>query len=172
MRPRCLTIDQLSARSSSRSPAEGLCWLRDRPRWTVCECSRSCSRGSPMVVLQQATEPLTRHNRPIALRQDDERQNQLVAQSLMVPFVMVMRNELAHGPPERSSPTRIRRSRHDSLMLRTKRSANALRFGERGGSRTGSTPALANVSRNAAVKSGSRSWIRKRLPSGSHRWHR
>ena len=31
---------------------------------------------------------------------------------------------------------RITRSRHDSLIVRTKRSANALRFGERGGRRT------------------------------------
>jgi DNA-nicking Smr family endonuclease len=55
-----------------------------------------------MVVLQQATEPLTRHNAPIALRLDHHGQNQLVAQSLMVAFVMIMRNEFADRPPKRS----------------------------------------------------------------------
>jgi hypothetical protein len=39
------------------------------------------------------------------------------------------------------------------------RSAYALRFGERAGSRTTSTPALANVSPNALVNRGSRSRI-------------
>ena len=49
-------------------------------------------------------------------------------------------------------------------MVRTKRSAKAFRLGERAGSRTGVTPAAASVSRTASVKSGSRSWMRNRLP--------
>jgi len=54
-----------------------------------------------MVVLQQTTEPVTRHNPPIARRLDDHGQNQLVAQALMVAFMMIMRHELADSPPER-----------------------------------------------------------------------
>jgi hypothetical protein len=54
-----------------------------------------------MVVLQQATEPLARHNAPLAFRLGRYGQNQLIVQALMVPLVMIMRNELAHRPPER-----------------------------------------------------------------------
>src|SRR4030095_11692291 len=56
------------------------------------------------------------------------------------------------------------RSRQDSLMVRTTRSAYALRFGDRGGRRTTCTSAAASVSRKATVNRGSRSWIRKRFP--------
>lgn len=52
----------------------------------------------------------------------------------------------------------------DSLIVRTKRSAYALRFGERGGRRTVCTPAVATVSRKVSEKSGSRSCSRKRVP--------
>src|SRR5579859_2086516 len=69
---------------------------------------------------------------------------------------MVLRNE--------PSPNRIIRSKHDSLMVRTKRSAWAFRFGERGGSFTGCTPVVASVSRNSAVNNGSRTWIRYLFP--------
>jgi hypothetical protein len=80
---------------------ERVCWTHhDRERWTACDGGQALSRGSPMVVLQQVTEPLTRHNAPIAPRLDHQGQNQLVAQSLMVAFVVVMRNELADRPPE------------------------------------------------------------------------
>src|SRR5262245_64957604 len=56
------------------------------------------------------------------------------------------------------------RSKHDSLMVRTNRSAEALRFGDRGGRRTTCTSAAASVSRKARVNRGSRSWIKKRFP--------
>jgi hypothetical protein len=54
-----------------------------------------------MVILRQATEPLARHNAPIAFRLGYHGQNQLVVHALMVPFVMIMRNELADNPSER-----------------------------------------------------------------------
>src|SRR5215510_5061381 len=56
------------------------------------------------------------------------------------------------------------RSKLDSLMVRTNRSAYAFRFGDRGGRRTTCTSAAASVSRKARVNRGSRSWIRKRFP--------
>src|SRR5215831_18757275 len=62
------------------------------------------------------------------------------------------------------SPNRIIRSRHDSLMVLTKRSAWALRLGERGGSFTDCTPLASKISRNSAVNRGSRSWIKNLLP--------
>ena len=46
---------------------ERVCWTHhDRERRTACDCGQALSRGSPMVVLQQATEPLTRQNAPVA----------------------------------------------------------------------------------------------------------
>src|SRR5580658_7110850 len=62
------------------------------------------------------------------------------------------------------SPKKISRSKQDSLMLRTNRSAWAFKFGDRGGSFTDSTPASAIIFKNSAVNSGSRSWIRYRFP--------
>src|SRR5438034_1002690 len=57
------------------------------------------------------------------------------------------------------------RSKASSLIERLNRSQWALRFGLRGGKRTGSTPlALSNAS-NAWVTFVSLSWIRYRLPS-------
>ena len=62
------------------------------------------------------------------------------------------------------SPNRIIRSRQDSLIVRTNLSAWAFRLGDRGGNFTHFTPTLPRISRNSAVNSGSRSWIRYRLP--------
>ncbi len=44
------------------------------------------------------------------------------------------------------SPNRIMRSKHDSLIVLTKRSAYAFRFGERGGNFTDFTPLASRVS--------------------------
>src|SRR6516162_10738190 len=62
------------------------------------------------------------------------------------------------------SPNRIIRSRQDSLIVRTNLSAWAFRFGDLGGNFTDFTPMLPRSSRISAVNSGSRSWIRYRLP--------
>src|SRR6516225_3901863 len=55
------------------------------------------------------------------------------------------------------------RSRQDSLIVRTNRSAWAFRFGECGGSLTDSMPFVARIWTNSAVNKGSRSWIRYRF---------
>ena len=47
------------------------------------------------------------------------------------------------------SPIKTNRSTHDSLMVRTNRSANAFTFGDRGGRRTGVTPPASSVSRTS-----------------------
>ena len=62
------------------------------------------------------------------------------------------------------SPNRIICSRKDSMIVRTNLSACAFRFGDRGGNFSDFTPALPISSRNSAVNSGSRSWIRYRVP--------
>jgi hypothetical protein len=58
------------------------------------------------------------------------------------------------------SPNRISRSKQDSFMLRTKRTAYAFRFGDLGGNFTDWTPAVESIARNSSVNSGSRSWMR------------
>ena len=73
----------------------------DREQWTDRRSPAFLRRWS-VVVLQQATEPLMRHNAPMALRLGDHGQNQLVAQTLMVPLVMVMCHELVNSPSKRS----------------------------------------------------------------------
>jgi hypothetical protein len=56
--------------------------------------------------------------------------------------------EFTDGSPERRFTDENHPVQKDSLIVRTNRSANALRFGDR---RTTCTPAAANVSRNAKV---------------------
>ena len=54
-----------------------------------------------MVILQQSSEPLTRHNAAVAARLGRYRRDQLIAQALMVAFVMIVLDEFADGSPER-----------------------------------------------------------------------
>src|SRR5882672_2977831 len=59
------------------------------------------SRGGSVIVLQQATEPLTRQNATVADALGRHRHDQLIAQALMVAFAMIVLDELADGSPER-----------------------------------------------------------------------
>ena len=55
------------------------------------------SRGWPVVVLQQTTQPLTTRDgsvTAIGARADDE----LILESLMVPFAVIVRDELSDRP--------------------------------------------------------------------------
>src|SRR5215470_602585 len=86
--------------------------------------------------------------------------DQCIVQSLVVALAMVMRHEFSSRFPHALSPNKIIRSKHDSLIVRTNRSACAFKLGLRGGSFTEATPASASRLRNSAVNNGSRSWIR------------
>ena len=119
--------------------------------------------GGSVIVLQQPAQPCATGDRSVALSRRRGGEEQLVAHALMVPFEIVC-HELATARRNDRSPNKIIRSRHDSLIVRTKRSAYAFRFGECGGSRTASTPVAASVWRNASLNSGSRSWSKKRFP--------
>ena len=59
------------------------------------------SRGGSVVVLQHASEPLPRQNAPVADGWSRYRYDQLIAQALMVPFVMIMLDEFVDSAPER-----------------------------------------------------------------------
>jgi hypothetical protein len=93
-------------------------------------------RGGLVIVLQQTAEPLTTRDAPVARRRSDSGEDQPVAHALVVALEVIKRDELVNRAPERPFPDRIRRSKQDSLTFRTKRSAYALRFGERGRRRT------------------------------------
>ena len=62
---------------------------------------RRRSRGGSVVILQQSTEPLTRQNAPVADRPRRHWHDQLIAQTLMIPFVMIVLDEFGDGSPER-----------------------------------------------------------------------
>jgi hypothetical protein len=78
------------------------------------------------------------------------------SQTLMIALLMVVDREIRVRLPQRVFPEQDHLLQHDSLILRTNRSAWAFRFGDRGGNFTDCTPALASMVRNSSVKSGSR----------------
>jgi len=59
------------------------------------------SRGGSVIILQQATEPLTRQNAAVADGLGGHRHDQLIAEALMVAFAMIVLDELPDGSPER-----------------------------------------------------------------------
>jgi len=63
----------------------------------------------------------------------------------MVPFRRIVSSVFSQYPPYEADPSKIRRARHSSLIERTRRLANAFRFGLLGGSMMGSTPPDFNV---------------------------
>jgi len=81
------------------------------------------SRGRSVIVLQHAAEPLSTRYGPFVVRLLRERHNEPVAQALVIAFVMIMVREVGTARRSDASPTRMIRSKHDSLMVRTKRSA-------------------------------------------------
>ncbi len=93
-------------------------------------CEGRLSRGGSVIVLQQSTEPLTRQNAPVAERPRRQWHDQLIAQTLMIPFAMIVLDELGDGSSERPLPDANQPVQADSLIVRTNRAANALRLGE------------------------------------------
>ena len=79
-------------------------------------------RGTTVVV-QHPAQTLAAQHRSASISWRPFRQDQPVAQSLVVPFVMIMRTNSWILLRNASFPNQIIRSRHDSLMLRTNLSA-------------------------------------------------
>ena len=103
-----------------------------------------------------------------------------MVEALVIPFVVVVRDELAAGATPRAladqdqaleagvldGAPEARRGGVQvilSLMVRPKRAVEAFRFGARAGRRMGVTSAGGSGSRTAGRKSGSRSWMRTRM---------
>ena len=58
------------------------------------------SRCCPIGVVQHPTEPLAALDAPTGWRCRRQRQDQAIVEPLVIPFVVVVRDELAHGRPE------------------------------------------------------------------------
>jgi hypothetical protein len=76
--------------------------------------------------------------------------DEVVAETLVRAFLMIMMDERANGSPEVPSPSGTMRSKHSDLMDKTNRSANAFRLGLRAGRSSGFTP----LSRRSRRKTG------------------
>src|SRR5437879_5474307 len=73
----------------------------------VANSGRPADRWRPLrrwsvAVLQQATDPLTRHDALAASHLATNGQDQLIAQALMVSFTVIMLDELTDRAPERA----------------------------------------------------------------------
>ena len=55
-----------------------------------------------MIVIQQSTEPLTRQHVAVAGSTRQRWHDQLIAQTLVIPFAMIVLDELGDGSPEGS----------------------------------------------------------------------
>jgi hypothetical protein len=78
---------------------------------------------------EAAPESLAANHFAFVWKHGEFRLDDLVLQSLMVRFGMIVQNQVSGGRGKDASPTRIIQSRHNSLKLRTNRSAYALRLG-------------------------------------------
>src|ERR1051325_4520681 len=144
--------------------------------WEACTKSRSshrtsllalrkCTAGSAattssrraVVIVEHAAEALAVQH-PTGIEKVSRLWvDETIRQTLVIAFHVIVDGEILDGRPQRSLPSKITLSRQDSLMVRTNLSANAFRFGDRGGSLTDLTPTPASRFRNSVVNSGSRS---------------
>src|SRR5262249_30876068 len=83
--------------------------------------------------------------------------DEAIVDPLVIPLAVVVRDVLADCGSQVRFADRDHLRQAPDLIDRTNRSAYALRFGLRLGSRIGCTPEHSRVARNAFVKSGSRS---------------
>jgi len=105
----------------------------------------------PLVILQQAAQSFsTPHcsRVPSCLRL--QRKQDPIAFALMVALLVVMRQILLQGSPQRASPNRMSFARHSSLTDLTQRSAYEFRFGLLAGRRIGFT--LPDSTRNVTME--------------------
>ena len=76
-----------------------------------------------MIVLEEAPQSLPTEDRSVPPQVGALWDKQLIPSSLMIAFAVVVCDELPNRAAERFLSTKISRSRQDSLMVRTKRSA-------------------------------------------------
>ncbi len=116
----------------------------------------SCSGGLAVVVAEHAAEAITTGYVPIGSANFFARLDEIVAESLMVTFVVIMGFELREARRSDFSPKKIIRLRHSDFMDLMYRSRLAFKFGLWGGSKTAFVSEPSITPRNAR-KSVSRS---------------
>jgi hypothetical protein len=119
-------------------------------------CSDQSQKGPKVVVLELARNPEPALGRAGFVPCGNGRQTP----ELMCVVILARQNH----------PLQTRLLYAFDVLLR-ERSPELFRFGDRGGSRTDSTPALLSVVRNSSVNSGSRSWI-SAFPAANRLQHR
>ena len=146
----------------------------DRGVCPATEARAAALCGESLVVLQQSTQPCTTRNGLDTIRCPTDGEEQPVAYALMVAFVMIVLHEFVDRVLERAfadedqlSQTRFLDRPDEAFRIRVEIGRSRWR--------TVSTPAADNVSANASVNRGSRSWRRSRFSrrhpsSGSVSW--
>ena len=76
-----------------------------------------------VIVVEHSAEAASTSDRSAASGEIGIRENEQIADALMVALTAIMRDEFFHRCPQASSPNRIIPSRQDSLIVRTNRSA-------------------------------------------------
>ena len=114
--------------------------------------------------MQRPTEPLAALDAPTGWRCRRQRQDQAIVEPLVIPFVVVVRDELADG----ATPRALADQDHALEAGCLDGAHAALRVGVQvrragGARRMGVTSAGGSGSRPAGRKSGSRSWMRTRM---------
>jgi hypothetical protein len=142
---------RINERSRARSrPAPSVLGTRRSDPVRCRNSNAAKSSRAPIVVVQHPTESLSPSNNTLTrVRVGRQPLDPLVAKPLVVPLLVVV---LAVSTWRRCrSPRGITRARHSDFTDLTKRSAKALRFGLRAGSRTTFTPAVLSISRKHLV---------------------
>src|SRR6516165_4145876 len=81
------------------------------------------SSGGTVVVVQHAAQALAALNLACIVEMASLGADELVRQTLVIAFTVIMRDEVLNAVRNDSSPKKNTRSRQDSLMLRTNLSA-------------------------------------------------
>ena len=118
--------------------------------------------GGPVVELQEATQPRTTRNRPVAASRPLDGEEQPVVHALMIAFVMIVLNEFVDDVPERAFANEHQLRQTRFLDRPDEAFGQRVEIGRTGRQAAVSTPAADNVSAKASVNRGSLSWRRNR----------
>ena len=113
--------------------------------------------------MQHPTEPLAARDATTGWRCRRQRQDQAIVEPLVIPFVVVVRDELADGATQRALADQDHALEAGVLDGAHEARRVGVQVRRAGGVRMGVTSAGGSVSRTAGRKSGSRSWMRNRL---------
>jgi hypothetical protein len=122
-----------------------------------------------MVEAQQTTEAVSPRHRCVVVGGCGERRDQPVVEPLVIALEMVVLYQLVDGETKMSLAERSQLVQALTLDRQHETFGESIQIGLCAGSFRHRTPATLRLSRNSCVKSGSRSWIRSRLPANDLR---